>query len=96
MCQPYDPEETEDMTVKELIKQLRKIPGDYEVQIILNEMPPTPNAPLEEHWSSMQKIEAMSAYLYSANANHEEKLAYVFGVNASLPEKEKPFAAGKN
>ena len=65
------------MTAKELITELEQIPANYEVQVILGKMGGDP--------TQAQDVEAASAYMVTAAANHEANLAYLFGIALPKP-----------
>ena len=71
------------MNVKELIEELSKLPESYDVQIHLYPIPEE-NVPLDPNQEPM----AISEFISGADANHEDKLAYVFG--CALPETDMP------
>src|SRR5271166_4516350 len=62
------------MTVKELITELSEIPQDYEIEVELFPIPPE-----DEEVDLDQDPRAVSAFVYAAVANDEEKLCRIFG-----------------
>jgi hypothetical protein len=77
------------MTVKELIADLNKIPGNYEVQIYLSEVP-GPDTTEFELAACFQHIVAMSVFVGCTIPNHERKLAYVLGAGLLAPPSPPP------
>ena len=63
------------MTVKELITELSEIPEDYEIEVALFPIPPE-NAPGD---TDEEAPSVVSAFVYAAVANDEEKLCHIFG-----------------
>jgi hypothetical protein len=66
------------MTVRELVAELKKIPGYYEVQVSLCELAPL-DASYEKMDECLDNIVASCACLFSVEVNHEAKLAYIDG-----------------
>jgi hypothetical protein len=57
---------------------LQKCPPDYEVTVILDEMP-APGATVEELVADPPPTVAVSAYVHATSTDHKEKCVYVFG-----------------
>jgi hypothetical protein len=62
------------MTVKDLIAELSEIPGDYEIEVALS-----PMTPEDEEVDLDEDPSAVSAFIYAAVANDEDKLCHIFG-----------------
>lgn len=89
------------MTVKELLKELERLPKSYEIIVALEPFPAHPDMPpvvfskiKGSHSQHVGHPECISAFMLGAAANKEMKCVYLFG--CAVPKDSAACVHGDN